>query len=235
MRTRALVMERRERGKEGASGPRLFRFQRYRTTRERILINGSSFTRAPSVSEEGHKRASGFISVPLLSPPPLLPSIVRCASSLSLLFPMYDGIFIFSLLFLPFISISRPLRLSFRGDDPPLFLSVFAFSLFFSFAYLLSLYLSLSFYLSQRITLLAVMSSMKHYTRQCHSSRRGPPREEMRCRVFPDVCTAKQEKYERLRGLSLYADLRRRRIVHSAHYICVYKHTKDTCFITSTQ
>lgn len=52
--------------REGRRGQaiRLFRFQRYQTTRERILINGSSFTRAPGVSEDANA-PPGFISIPL--------------------------------------------------------------------------------------------------------------------------------------------------------------------------
>lgn len=132
---------------------------------------------APLAFQRRHKRPPASFLSPL--------SLYSCAFSLSLLFPIYAGIFF------PLFFFAIHLDLSVTAS---LFRMTLLSHPFFPFPFFFSAYLSsLSFYLSRQITLLAVMSSMKHYTRQCHSSRRGPPRERCGC-AFPDACTPQNRR-----------------------------------------
>lgn len=84
-----------ERERKREQAVRLFRFQRYRTTRERILINDSSFTRTPDLSEENLRLPASL----------LLPALQSERLSFSLFFPRYAGTILTS------ISDTRLLRL----------------------------------------------------------------------------------------------------------------------------
>jgi len=120
-------------------------------------------------------------------PPPRAPP---CTLALAF-FPICPGFPSSLSLFLPFISISPAAAASlFPSPFPAMLFSPLLADLLFSLArgpLSLSLFLPVRHRLRQnwQITLLVVMSSMKHYTRRCHSSRRGL--RERHDRTFPDA------------------------------------------------
>lgn len=173
IRAPAMGREERERGgKRGGQAVCLFRFQRYGTTRERILINGSSFTRTPDLSEEDLR----------LPASPLFPAALQS-----------DYLFLFfSSVSEPFWHSSRPSHLfSSPFPETPLFLQFLSFYDSSPSPF----YLPVDPRRTGRLRYsrsLGVMSSMKRYTWRCHLSLRG-----LRYIYVLDTCTEKQEKQKK--------------------------------------